>query len=406
MRIKLLHVRWCLGLFLVIIANIHLSLWVQKVHEKAVGVGVSHPYSNTYQTGETRLKNGSDLWALNDCTERARKSIDDYSNFNKKINQLEHIIASHSSSEGILDKDLKSKLRAHNSYIPPEHLSPALSHLPSFATDESEYVISSLIERSSLSSQLYLTTFMLSHHILEPNVAILMVKNVHPVMMETWKRVVSKFRKAKYLPSGARRQQTADEEFFCEIKHSPESKPYIVPGDFLPNRLTSDSHANRQLDVLRCPMKDSREAYEQFARGDSAIIVNILRGNTSLATFTIPWKTRRTGYLMSSSKASSRLDSWKGHELTLKGVNSNSRAVDKLHMCVTTTNEAPSKENLPLFVEFISHHLLIGASHISLPVPYPWNSPSMNQITEIFQTYIQEGRQGPFYFYINLSFSP
>ena len=139
-------------------------------------------------------------------------------------------------------------------------------------------------------------------------------------------------------------------------------------------------------------MKNSRGAYEQFADSNTSVSVNILRGNISLATFTVPWKSRRTGYLMSNSKAASRLDSWKGHELTFKGVNPTARAVDKLHICVTTSNEKQTREKLPLFVEFISHHLLIGASHISLPVPFPWNSPSMNRMTEILQSYIQEGK--------------
>lgn len=379
--------------------NIHLSLWVRRVHEKAIAGDLNQPYLNSYQTGEMRRDNGTDQLYLKDSAERARKSVEDYANFNRKINKLEDIIASHSASEGLLDNDKKTESRALNTYIPTEDYSPELSHLPSFASDESEYLLSSLIERSALSSKLYLTTFMLSHQVLDRSMESRVVNKVHPVMMETWKRVVSRFKTARYLPSGARTQTLISEKFYCEIKHSAESKPYIVSGEFLPNRLTSDSNANRLLDVVRCPVKNSRGAYEEFAGSNTSVSVTILRGNVSLATFTVPWKTRRTGYLLSNSQAASRVDSWKGHDLILRGANPNSHAIDKVHVCVTTSNEEPSKDTLPLMIEFISHHLLIGASHISLPVPYPWNSPSMNRISEIFQSYIKEGMCNSIFFF-------
>ena len=47
---------------------------------------------------------------------------------------------------------------------------------------------------------------------------------------------------------------------------------------------------------------------------------------------------------------------------------------------------------MPIYLEFVSHHLLIGASHIYLPVPFGWNSYYMRQFLEIFQSYIQEGK--------------
>lgn len=379
--------------------NIHLSLWVRRVHEKAIAGDLNQPYLNSYQTGEMRRDNSTDQLYLKDCAERARKSVEDYANFARKINKLEDIIASHSASEGLLDNDKKTESNALNTYIPPKHYSPELSHLPSFASDESEYLLSSLIERSALSSKLYLTTFMLSHQVLDRSMESRVVSKVHPVMMETWKRVVSKFKTARYLPSGARTQKLISEKFYCEIKHSEESKPYIVSGEFLPNRLTSDSNANRLLDVLRCPVKNPRGAYEEFAASNTSVSVTILRGNVSLATFAVPWKTRRTGYLLSTSQAASRVDSWKGHDLILRGANLNSHTIDKVHVCVTTSNEEPSKDTLPLMIEFISHHLLIGASHISLPVPYPWNSPSMNRISEIFQSYIKEGMCNSLFFF-------
>ena len=377
MRLRTNHVRWCLGLIIVIILNVHISLWVRKIHEKSIS------------SDEHRFSDNSPVKAVNGSSQQ---------DLLLEIRELESLVTRNTGIRNRLDGDSKLDDKRSQSHIDSEDYTPELSLLPTFASDESEYLLSSIIDRSALSSSLYLTTFFLSHHVLVPYGTVdqdgesLTVEEVHPVMKETWNRAADNFKKAQYLPSGARIQATFSEEFFCEIKHSSRGKSYTVRGDFLPNRLTSDSHANRLLDVLRCPIKNSRGAYEMYAGGNSSISVNILRGNVSLVTFMVPWKSRRTGYLLSSSKAASRLDSWKGHESTLKDDNSNSRAIDKLHICVTTSSEQPSLENLPLFVEFISHHLLIGAGHISLPVPFPWNSPSMNRHSEVFQSYIQEGK--------------
>jgi hypothetical protein len=375
MRLRTNHLRWCLGLTFVIIVNVHISLWVRRVYDRSLS------------NDEHRFYDISAVITANNSSQQANTTV----GLLLKISVLENLINRHSETENHQDGDFKQDERILPSQITLKDYQPQLSLLPTFASDETEYLLSSMIERSALSSNLHLTTFMLSHHVLTPEQNAIRGRKVLPAMKETWSRVANNFKKAQYLPSGARIQATFSDQFFCEIKHSSNDSPYTVSGVFLPNRLTSDSHANRLLDVLRCPMKNSRGAYEQFADSNSSISVNILRGNVSLTTFTVPWKSRRTGYLMSNSKAASRLDSWKGHELTLKGVNLTARAVDKLHICVTTSNEKQTREKLPLFVEFISHHLLIGASHISLPVPFPWNSPSMNRITEILQSYIQEG---------------
>jgi hypothetical protein len=80
----------------------------------------------------------------------------------------------------------------------------------------------------------------------------------------------------------------------------------------MPNRLTKDSNANRRLDILRCRMEDSEYAYRFLAKSpDASVYVEILRGETSLINFTVPWDTRRTGYLMSSPPSASRFDAWK-----------------------------------------------------------------------------------------------
>jgi hypothetical protein len=262
--------------------------------------------------------------------------------------------------------------------------------LPSFANDETEFIVGSIIERSSQSMDLFATTFMLCHYMLDSHNAE-GVQEVHSAIRDTWQRAMLKFEKVKYLASGSRRQEEADEKFFCKIKHSSFSTAYIVPGYFMPNRLTDDSHNNRKLDIMRCPIMDPLSAYAEFSGSSQVLSIEILRGNVPIIEFTIPWSTRKTGFLLSSPPAASTLNSWKGYD-TNQTLNSKKEPIDKLHICVPSTNQIPSKNELPLFLEFVSHHLLIGVSHIHLPVNFEWNSVHMNRYIDVFKTYIQEGK--------------
>ena len=104
---------------------------------------------------------------------------------------------------------------------------------------------------------------------------------------------------------------------------------------------------------------------------------------------------KKNRILVSNPKAASALDAWKGINNSYKNKNNHipePNKNDKLHICVPLTSQFPSRKVLPIYLEFVSHHLLIGASHIYLPVPFGWNSYYMRQFLEIFQSYIQEGK--------------
>ena len=118
--------------------------------------------------------------------------------------------------------------------------------------------------------------------------------------------------------------------------------------------------------------------------------MEIIRGNATIAAFTVPWRSRQTGFLQSHSKAASAVDAWKGYEPNIDEKPS-VQEIDMLHICVPCSSREPSLSTLPMYLEFVSHHLLLGASHINLPLPFGWNSPAMNRFTDIFQSYIEEG---------------
>ena len=283
----------------------------------------------------------------------------------------------------------RAKAKIDASDIPMEDFLLESSELPSFSKDHSDYLLSSIIERSTSSSNLYLTTFFLCHNALKPSQS--SIEKVAPEHRQAWRRAMETFTTIRYLPSGARMQELESEKFYCKISHSSASEYYTVPGLFLPNRLTTDKHANRLLDIMRCPMTDSVKAFRIFANSNGNVSVVIVRGKDEISKFSVPWKSRRTGYLQSTSKAASRMDTWKGHYSTLDGNSSSKDSIDLVHICIPGSQRKPNKESLPLILEYISHHLLIGASHITLPVSLPWGSPDMNRYIDVLQSFIQEG---------------
>ena len=399
MRLRLVHTRWCLAFIAVIVISVQVSLWVYRVH-RAPFSGSLHPLradimpvtdSNSDNltvrndphtddlmrkilTGPAILFGGPNSLTLE---KTARSELPD---------QLSNIVAD--TISGMVTKAIGGVVRRKFTHADYTMINTAL---PLFASDGSEYIISSMIERSSLSADLYLTTFMLCHHELHPFSSVMKINKVHPIMKAAWRLAISKFQTTRYHPSGARIQEADEEIFRCKIHHSPDSVPYTVTGIFMPNRLTADPLANRLLDILRCPLMESQAAYRSFANSNGSIYTEIIRGNTTIASFAVPWKSRQTGFLLSRSKAATTVDAWRGHELTMDDRSSEVSAIDKLHICIPFSSQEPTRSTLPMYLEFVSHHLLLGASHINLPLPFGWSSLAMKRFTNIFQSYIDEG---------------
>ena len=63
-------------------------------------------------------------------------------------------------------------------------------------------------------------------------------------------------------------------------------------GEFIPNILSSDFNANARTEVMRCKTEKSKEAYMTLARTRQEVTVEILREETLLSRFKVPWSTR------------------------------------------------------------------------------------------------------------------
>ena len=225
MRLRLAHARWCTAFIVVIVMNVHVSLWVRRVHETTLSSTSPPLYSDLerqliaragHNSGAQDLGGDIDDNAVVDTKMLAGPSlhVSDYTpHFNsgattpaQKTFPTASLDAFNSTASGIiygsstrLAEDITRRRKN------PVDYALQRTKLPSFASDESEYILSSMIERSSSSANLYLTTFMICHHILAPSVDSLYVHKVHPIMREMWRRTIVKFRNTQYHPSGARR---------------------------------------------------------------------------------------------------------------------------------------------------------------------------------------------------------
>eukprot|EP01036_Dinobryon_divergens_P038993 gene38993-51282_t len=143
-------------------------------------------------------------------------------------------------------------------------------------------------------------------------------------------------------------------------------------------------------------MQDTERAYRQLARTSASVSVEILRESVSLINFTVPWDTRRTGYMLSTPPESgaSKFDAWKGYESgsgSGSGVLPGNAGGDRLHMCVPGLESAPNRQDLPLYLEFVQHHLLLGVDHMFLVNTFGWDSIHMKRFVQMFHSFIDEG---------------
>jgi hypothetical protein len=260
--------------------------------------------------------------------------------------------------------------------------------LPNFAVDYTDYALGAMIERVSDSFELYTTIFFLCHTLLEPKIGSSAQSGeaMSSEVYDVWKKAMTHFESTQYTANGMRKTPPA---FYCNISHAEGGPYYLVEGIFIPNKLTPDSNANKRLDILRCKMEDTQAAYMNHARTSDEMRVEVLRGNFSLIRFRIPWKSRKTGFMLGEppNLVTTVLDAWKGFDRN----NIGKWTHDRLYMCVPGWEDKPSKISLPIFMEWIQHHLLLGVSHIFTGTLFGWDSHHMATILKAVGSFIEDG---------------
>ena len=278
----------------------------------------------------------------------------------------------------------------------------AVAILPSFSADGLEYILGSVIERVTDSMELHLTTFFLGHTLLDTSKkGDLHGTRVAASVKEPWVNFAKQHWKDNHKAPWLGR---IPEIYYCRIRnYAADSEYYTVTAEFVPNKGTPDSGTNRRLDILRCKLNNTEIAYSRLRSSSSEIIVEIFRDDVFLIKFGVSWSTRKSGYAMSSpkEKLASKLNAWKGADellrkptdtsngKTLRGLRSEGR--DVLHMCVPGLESFPTKTSIPLYLEFIQHHLLLGVDHISIATIFPWGSVHMDRLQMLLTSFIDDG---------------
>ena len=259
--------------------------------------------------------------------------------------------------------------------------------LPNFAIDYSDYALGAMIERTTGSYDLYATVFFLCHTLLQPkeNHSSRSALKVHPEVVDTWKKLISRFTKTVYAENGIRETPPG---FYCNISHTADGPYYLVEGYFVPNKMTPDSNANKRIDILRCKINDAEAAYMNLAGTSHEMRIEILRGDFSLMSFRVPWSTRKTGFMLDEpdNLVVTKFDPWKGFNKSTPGTWTS----DRIHLCVGGWEDVPSKTTLPILYEWIQHHVLMGVDHIFTAMTFGFTSVSMKTMVNALGAFIDE----------------
>jgi hypothetical protein len=277
--------------------------------------------------------------------------------------------------------------------------------LPNFAVDYSDYALGAMIERVTDSFDLYATVFFLCHSILTPsnkkngndnkndneyesdgdNENDKIATHMSAEVYDAWKIAMSHFESSTYTSDGVRYTPAP---FYCNISNTENGSFYLAEGVFVPNNISTDTSANQRLDILRCKMQNTEQAYMNLARTSHNMRIEILRGDFSLLQFRIPWGARATGFLLDppTDQIISGFDPWVGFDKKNPGIWS----PHKLHMCVSGWDTLPDKKSISLFLEWIQHHVLLGVDHIFTGVAFSWKSEHMQIIRKLSESFIDE----------------
>lgn len=383
--VKLSTIKTLICIILFIVINLHISLIILRYFDN--DKTLSHN-DNKYSS---LINRQNTLKVLENVENSILQEVDSIFGNNKQTT-IEDNSNSNSNYKSINKQDKSSLSKNKKNYIVDSNSYEHIPSLPQFALDDSEFIFSSMIEREFDSWNLYITTFMVCHMMFNPSSGPIGPDKVHPALKDRWKNLMKKFHDTKYYPSGER----IVNNYYCRISNTLNGNVYNVQGSFMPNRLTSDSNANRRLDIFRCKMNNINNEFKDLIRSNHAVHVTIINNNSTVVNFTIPWNSRSTGYLLNSPPSIGKFDVWKGYDADLS-LMSNPKFIpntkgEAVYVCVSGVRQLPSKRALPVILEFVSHHLKIGVDHIYLPISVGWSSDHMKRFIAVFQSYIDEGR--------------
>jgi hypothetical protein len=320
-----------------------------------------------------------------------------------------------SSSVGIVISDNSSKRSRH--FTAHDTLLPFFSELPSFTSDNSDYIFSAVIVPRNLkrNPQFTLTMFALSRVAFKFQKG---MNRIHENVKNNWEEMEAKHG----IPRGSKKSDT----IYCLLSHGTNQSSYITESTSLAINNMTEPSANEVIDIIQCPIAN------QFHDLDDHLVVKLFRisyptgKNISLLNFTIPWETRRTGYMLSVAPhdpfispqhhyhhirnslsqpyhvpsthvVHSRFDAWGNLQTSLQR-----RDLPSFYLSVTLSNDrltahlmgsasTPSISSAAYLLEFVYHHISIGIKHIFISVKYSFGSSRMRTVLLLLRHAIEAG---------------
>ena len=266
-----------------------------------------------------------------------------------------------------------------------------MSSLPSFANDNSEVFIAAIIEREFDTSSLYLDTILMGHKALShmPQLPFLSM-NQSLKTISRWKDVASKWNPDQQL-------NLTNSGYLCKVHinnhENTVNSYYYTNAYYVPDTTTNDNGFNRNINVLRCRLKNSQEIYKKVIKKTlygpiSKLIVEIVRSNENLSIikFSVPYRSRRTGYGFSINRRGSKFDPW------LLNSNKNTTTIYSCMSTVRPLEPYRSDTGLPMLIENIEHSLSLGIDHIFIGIFLDWKSVHYQRYSLALHTYITAGK--------------
>lgn len=305
----------------------------------------------------------------------------------------------------VVSKQKHNIIRAQKHLNTPESGAKYGIDLPAFAFDYSEYFSGAVIERSESLSELHLALFLLRHKSTTSNNTFNAVSTEEEVLY-SWSQAMKTWgTKSASVSSG----------LMC-VLHNNDGvhSPYVVAAHWVRLETASSSlsaGATNNYKVLRCKIRGAAAVYGNLTHADTdrRLFVDVVHGRSAkhhqrasqhtsetsvhdrnsnvstdradaggagsmagdpssvLISFSVPWRSRQTGYPLMLAPAGSQFDPWQ------RPPGDGSGSVT--HLCVAglrPTNPYRSEVGLPMLAEFVQHHLLLGARHIFLAVQLDW----------------------------------
>lgn len=346
----------------------------------------------------------------------------------------------------IVQSDIKSRNKRHRRHHHHRFKSAVSSEqyygtkLPTFAYDYSQLFLNAIIEQS-VDGSLYLIVTMFDHSLLEKDVYPLERIGTDEETLFKWRQAVNKWHSNNSSSSNLRTK--AKKGITCVLNNNDPNHlvSYATPASIIHG---SESHARRPSEqgriianmysslhvgfhMIRCRIKGSHKllsnsshhhlsvdlinthqlrtySKQQKAKNhpnqNSSVLAPFFSSNLtntvhseydvsiSLASFSVPWDTRTSGY---------------GFSLTVPNLSTfdplaevSLNVSNRLHMCLSTLTDSIWRltDDRSLFeaVRFVEYYLSIGVSHVFMAVLYDPQSIEMKRIQTVFSTVIASGQ--------------